>query len=140
MAPVQRLRQLFKQYGMVATGVHLSVGLSTLTAFYVILSRNVDAAGLLAKTPLARWSMSDHQREMLETSDLKTEQSETPASRKTSWLAGGSTLAVAILCNKATLPLRIPITIALTRPVHQFLVRQGWIRAKVSADALKGNP
>lgn len=34
---------------------------------------------------------------------------------------GGSTLALAILCNKALFPIRTPITLALTPPVARFL-------------------
>jgi hypothetical protein len=37
--------------------------------------------------------------------------------------SSGGTLALALLCNKALIPVRIPITIALTPPVARLLAR-----------------
>ena len=36
----------------------------------------------------------------------------------------GGALALAVLCNKALFPIRVPITIALTPPIARFLARR----------------
>lgn len=39
-------------------------------------------------------------------------------------ISGGSALVLAILCNKALLPVRVPLTFALTPPIARFLARR----------------
>ena len=42
-------------------------------------------------------------------------------------LVGGTgAIALAFLCNKALIPLRVPITVAVTPPVWRFFVRRGF--------------
>jgi len=42
---------------------------------------------------------------------------------------GGSSLALAFLCNKALFPIRTPITLALTPPVARFLRKKNLIKS-----------
>ncbi|KAH7352735.1 hypothetical protein KP509_19G061200 [Ceratopteris richardii] len=39
-------------------------------------------------------------------------------------VSGGSALVLAILCNKALFPVRVPLTMALTPPIARFLTRR----------------
>ncbi|KAH7387864.1 hypothetical protein KP509_16G045900 [Ceratopteris richardii] len=39
-------------------------------------------------------------------------------------VSSGGALVLAILCNKALLPVRVPLTIALTPPIARFLARR----------------
>ncbi|KAJ0076611.1 hypothetical protein Patl1_36015 [Pistacia atlantica] len=45
--------------------------------------------------------------------------------------SSGGALALALLCNKALFPIRVPITIALTPPVARFLARRKVIKSSV---------
>jgi hypothetical protein len=40
----------------------------------------------------------------------------------------GGALTLAVLCNKALFPIRVPITIAVTPPLARFLARRGIIK------------
>eukprot|EP00271_Cylindrocystis_brebissonii_P017834 TRINITY_DN4800_c0_g2_i1.p1 TRINITY_DN4800_c0_g2~~TRINITY_DN4800_c0_g2_i1.p1 ORF type:complete len:238 (-),score=10.69 TRINITY_DN4800_c0_g2_i1:542-1192(-) len=40
-------------------------------------------------------------------------------------LGGGGSLALAFVCNKAILPIRVPLTFLLTPPVHRTLLKWG---------------
>lgn len=42
--------------------------------------------------------------------------------------SSGGALALAVLCNKALFPIRVPITVALTPPVARFLARRKIIK------------
>ena len=44
--------------------------------------------------------------------------------KKSALISGGSALVLAILCNKAMFPVRVPLTFALTPPVARFLARR----------------
>ena len=43
----------------------------------------------------------------------------------------GGALALAVLCNKALFPIRVPITIALTPPIARFLARRRILKNNV---------
>ncbi|XP_071717522.1 uncharacterized protein [Rutidosis leptorrhynchoides] len=43
-------------------------------------------------------------------------------------VSSGGALALAVLCNKALFPVRVPITIALTPPIARFLARRQIIK------------
>lgn len=42
--------------------------------------------------------------------------------------SSGGAIALAILCNKALFPIRVPITLALTPPIARFLARRRIIK------------
>jgi len=125
-----RLRELFSKYGKVGLGVHMSVSAISIAGLYVAIENNVDVESLLAKIGL-----QSHSKEVLgEDSGVANEemQSEKPTKGKleSSELlkSGGGALALAVLCNKALFPVRVPITIALTPPIARFLARRRLIK------------
>lgn len=105
-----RIQQLFKQYGRTAVGVHLAVYTASFTGLYVAIERGLDPHKLLSQYGL----LSD--KAVKEDGD----------SDKRGWFANllsgpGSTVALAFLCNKALLPVRVPITVGLTPAVARLL-------------------
>lgn len=125
-----RLRELFSKYGKVGLGVHMSVSAISIAGLYVAIENNVDVESLLDKIGL-----QSHSKEVLgEDSGAADEemQSEKPTKGKleSSELlkSGGGALALAVLCNKALFPVRVPITIALTPPIARFLARRRLIK------------
>jgi len=125
-----RLRELFSKYGKVGLGVHMSVSAISVAGIYVAIQNKVDVESLLAKVGL--------QNRLKEVPDEDSGavneemQSENPKKGKleSSELlkSGGGALALAILCNKALFPVRVPITIFLTPPIARFLARRGLIK------------
>lgn len=125
-----RLRELFSKYGKVGLGVHMSVSAISIASLYVAIQNNVDVESLLAKIGL-----HSHSKEVLveESGAVNEEmQSQNPKKGKleTSELikSGGGALALAVLCNKALFPVRVPITIGLTPPIARFLARRRLIK------------
>lgn len=134
-----RVKDLFRKYGRVALGVHLVV----YATFFAGALRAVPRRRAAARRPPARrspplrWhpagcyvavdSKADV-RGLLARVGLLSERSydeaeaEAGEAGKGSWLeraasGGGSSLALAFICNKALFPVRTPITLALTPPV-----------------------
>ncbi|KAG2308015.1 hypothetical protein Bca4012_083028 [Brassica carinata] len=101
-----RLKEIVKKYGKVALGVHFSVSGVSISGFYIAIKNNVDVESLLDKYQIPWFS------------DEKVSSEE--KSRQLAKSAGGA-LALAVLCNKALFPIRVPITMALTPPIARFL-------------------
>ena len=110
-----RVRQLFKKYGKVALGVHLGVYSTFLAGCYIAVDQKVDVKGMLENIGLVK----------------TPEEGEEPGWLSKSLSGGGSTIAMAILLNKAMFPIRTPITLGLTPYVARVLGR----RAATKADA-----
>lgn len=117
-----RLKEFVKKYGKVALGVHFSVSGASISGFYIAIKNNVDVESLLDKYQIP-WFSKDKphpsldldlnpEGEALGTSDNKTKQLAKSA---------GGALALAVLCNKALFPIRVPITMALTPPIARLL-------------------
>ncbi|KAE9448621.1 hypothetical protein C3L33_19488, partial [Rhododendron williamsianum] len=142
-----RFRELLKKYGKVALGVHFSVSAASITGLYVAINNNVDVESLLAKVGMKGVEEKTAQKEEQSTiqnppqSNLGTSDGfvveETAAAaaavkkrNRTAELAAssGGALALAVLCNKALFPIRVPITIALTPPIARFLARRQIIK------------
>ncbi|KAF7142496.1 hypothetical protein RHSIM_Rhsim05G0054100 [Rhododendron simsii] len=144
-----RFRELLKKYGKVALGVHFSVSAASITGLYVAINNNVDVESMLAKVGMKGVEEKTVQKEEqstiqnppqsnLETSDgFVVEETAAAAVKKrnrTAELAAssGGALALAVLCNKALFPIRVPITIALTPPIARFLARRQIIKNNLS--------
>lgn len=128
-----RLRELFSKYGKVGLGVHMSVSAISIAGLYVAIENNVDVESLLAKIGL-----HSHSKEVLdEDSGAANEEMQSEKQRKgkldsSEFLkSGGGALALAVLCNKALFPVRVPITIALTPPIARFLARRRLIKDNI---------
>ncbi|KAF5443766.1 hypothetical protein F2P56_036300 [Juglans regia] len=139
-----RFRELLKKYGKVALGVHFSVSAASITGLYVAIKNNVDVESLLEKLHMGGVGSSTKDHSPPETSSSSSDgfmiEEDIPVSEtqstvvweekkrnRTAELAAstGGALALAVLCNKALFPIRVPITIALTPPVARFLARRG---------------
>ncbi|KAL8260427.1 hypothetical protein R6Q59_028380 [Mikania micrantha] len=51
--------------------------------------------------------------------------------------SSGGALALAVLCNKALFPIRVPITIAVTPPIARFLARRQIIKTSLNRSLIK---
>ena len=144
----KRFRDLTVKYGRVALGVHLSVSALSVSACYIAIKNSVDVEGALEYVGLVSAERSKEasqiQLEMNHGSQegvLQVEGEQREAAKgnngffssmvdvdKIKKLAtgGGGALALALLCNKVLIPVRIPITLALTPRVHRYLKSRGF--------------
>lgn len=142
-----RFREFLKKYGKVAMGVHFSVSAASISGLYVAIKSNVDVESILQNLHMGGLTGKDHAPEP-ETSSFsdgfaREEEEKTHSTvlieekqkkrNRTAELAAssGGALALAVLCNKALFPIRVPITIALTPPVARFLARRKIIKTNV---------
>ncbi|XP_041010200.1 uncharacterized protein LOC121254284 [Juglans microcarpa x Juglans regia] len=144
-----RFRELLKKYGKVALGVHFSVSAVSITGLYVAIKNNVDVESMLEKLHMGGVGSStkDHAPPEASSSSSSSDgfvvENERPTSESQSTVvmeekkrnrvaeltaSTGGALALAVLCNKALFPIRVPITIALTPPMARFLARRGIVK------------
>ncbi|CAJ1824968.1 unnamed protein product [Sphenostylis stenocarpa] len=119
-----RFRELMKKYGKVAIGVHLGVSTVSITGIYVAIKNNVDVEAILEKFHMG--AVSDQQNPNPTDDDTSP-----PSKNRTAQLvtSAGGAFTLAILCNKALFPVRVPITVALTPPIARFLARRNIIKS-----------
>mmetsp|Transcript_16319 Transcript_16319/g.48931 ORF Transcript_16319/g.48931 Transcript_16319/m.48931 type:complete len:120 (+) Transcript_16319:361-720(+) len=114
---MSQIKDLFRKYGKVAVGVHLTVYATTFAGLYTAVKNKVDVESTLVKYGL-----------------LSERDPDTPPEgwfQKT--LAGGGSAALlAFLCNKALMPVRAPITIGLTPMVARAFRQHAASKGKVS--------
>ncbi|QCE12430.1 uncharacterized protein C106.07c [Vigna unguiculata] len=123
-----RFRELMKKYGKVALGVHLSVSTVSITSLYVAIKNNVDVEAILEKFHMG--AVSD--QENPNPNPIDEDASQPPKNRTAQVAASaGGAFTLAILCNKALFPVRVPITVALTPPIARFLARRNIIKSGV---------
>ena len=142
-----RFRELIKKYGKVALGVHFTVSAASVSGLYIAIKNNLDVESFLQNfhinpsppqppsepNPQAQTSSSSSSSPdgfvMEETNGSQNQPTVVVEEKKlnrTAELAAstGGALALAVLCNKALFPIRVPITIALTPPIARFLARR----------------
>ncbi|GAB4853149.1 hypothetical protein Ancab_017334 [Ancistrocladus abbreviatus] len=151
-----RFRELLKKYGKVALGVHCSVSAASITGLYIAIKNNVDVESMLEKLGVGavkdepqQLEQHNHQLQLPSVTndgdfvgEGRVQQqlggpADQPKKRnRTAELAAssGGALALAILCNKALFPIRVPITIALTPPIARFLARRNIVKHSVVID------
>lgn len=139
MAFSGRIKELVKKYGKVAVGVHLSVSCASIAGLYVAINNNVDVEAVFRRfgmspgvtvdgeaspAPASRdGPLPPRPSEVLQ-EETERERERQPRNRTVELVASsGGALGLAILCNKALLPVRIPITMVLTPPVARALSR-----------------
>ncbi|ONK64402.1 uncharacterized protein A4U43_C07F25480 [Asparagus officinalis] len=142
MAFSARMKDLMKKYGKVALGVHLSGSPSpSIGGLYVAINNKRRCRVPLPQDrPLSPASMTLALSPSSATrhGSSSTPASPLPAAAEAALLRGtgrtelaassGGALALALLCNKALFPVRVPITIALTPPIARFLRRRNLIK------------
>ncbi|KAL9415495.1 hypothetical protein AB3S75_043731 [Citrus x aurantiifolia] len=156
-----RFRELLKKYGKVALGVHFSVSAASVSGLYIAIKNNVDVESLLDAWHLPGLSSENPEevsssssqstgkiplegREVHheggigsisnggESTVVIREEGKKERNRTAELAASsGGALALAVLCNKALFPIRVPITIALTPPVARFLARRRIFKTNV---------
>ncbi|MED6159346.1 hypothetical protein PIB30_041500 [Stylosanthes scabra] len=130
-----RFRELVKKYGKVAVGVHCSVSAASIAGLYVAIRNNVDVESLLEKFHMG--TVSDKQNpnsdnpnpnssssvDSVDSVVVNVDEGEQKPKSKTAQLAAsaGGAFTLALLCNKALFPVRVPITVMLTPPIARFL-------------------
>ncbi|XP_052194013.1 uncharacterized protein LOC127802319 [Diospyros lotus] len=132
-----RFRELLRKYGKVALGVHFSVSAASMTGLYIAIKNNVDVEAVLEKVGMGG-GVSTANREQEQTPPISHQSDvdeivQNKKRNRTAELAAssGGALALALLCNKALFPIRVPITVALTPPVARFLARRRIIKNSV---------
>lgn len=134
MAFTARMKELMRKYGKVAVGVHVSVSCASIAGLYVAINNNVDVDAIFSRfgmhvrneAPPAPAPAPSTPDEIPSFPTIITgeEAQERPRNRTRELVASsGGALALALMCNKALFPVRVPITIALTPPVSRFLAR-----------------
>ncbi|KAI8028517.1 hypothetical protein LOK49_LG02G03931 [Camellia lanceoleosa] len=140
-----RFRELLKKYGKVAVGVHFSVSAASISGLYIAIKSNVDVESMLEKVgfPAAKQEENEETKlpqsnpdgfifEEMESTVTMMEMKKKNRNRTAELAASsGGAFALAVLCNKALFPIRVPITIALTPPVARFLARRQIIKNSV---------
>ncbi|KAL3843352.1 hypothetical protein ACJIZ3_000755 [Penstemon smallii] len=134
-----RFKEFLKKYGKVGFGVHFSVSAASITGLYVAIKNNVDVESMLEKVGMPSLSkdkeipnMPSENLEVTTISDSGFMNEKKEKNRTTELVASsGGALALAVLINKALLPVRVPITFALTPPVARFLARRNLIKTNL---------
>lgn len=116
-----RFKELFKKYGKVALGVHLSVSGASVTGLYVAIKNNVDVESVFERFGIG---VAKEDENLPDSNEINTHDHNKRNRTKELAASSGGALAVAVLCNKALFPVRVPITIALTPPISRFLARR----------------
>ncbi|XP_071688846.1 uncharacterized protein [Rutidosis leptorrhynchoides] len=133
-----RVGELIRKYGKVAVGVHVSVSAASITGLYIAIKNNVDVESVLEhirfkqlESVLEKVGMGGPKDDVeISDSTVNDSNSEMKQKNRTAELAAssGGALALAVLCNKALFPVRVPITVALTPPIARFLARRQIIK------------
>ncbi|KAB2091835.1 hypothetical protein E1A91_A03G225300v1 [Gossypium mustelinum] len=141
-----RFKQFLKKYGKVALGVHFTVSGVSITGLYVAIKNNVDVESLFDKLHLPGFSNDQkNQNPPSQSTESDGFLIEEPIGEKSTAVVGekqrnrtaelaastGGALALAVLCNKALIPVRVPITVALTPPIARFLAKRRIIKNSV---------
>ncbi|KAI5067700.1 hypothetical protein GOP47_0018228 [Adiantum capillus-veneris] len=143
-----RLRELVSKYGKVAVAVHMSVSTISISGFYVAIKNNMDVESALQRFGLLGKDVEEalHREEQVPAHSPNGEEDRPHSDSDHAWghsasehdgtskdsnsqkekalMSSGSVLVLAVLCNKALLPLRVPLTVALTPPIARFLARR----------------
>ncbi|KAL3702185.1 hypothetical protein R1sor_020207 [Riccia sorocarpa] len=120
-----RLKELFNKYGKVAIAVHLTVSTLSYGSCYVAIKNNVDVKELLQRVGLVSSESTEQEESKDGTVFKKISGSKV--------LEEGGAFAVAFLCNKALIPVRVPLTVVLTPPIARMWAR----RRTLTVEALK---
>ncbi|KAF2917309.1 hypothetical protein DAI22_09g182400 [Oryza sativa Japonica Group] len=120
-----RMKELMRKYGKVAIGVHLSVSCASITGLYVAIDNNVDVDAIFRRIGISpSGGVAGDEAAETPTPSAAVPEEAPPRNRTRELVASsGGALALALMCNKALLPVRVPVTLALTPPVARFLAR-----------------
>lgn len=106
----ERVRLLFRKYGKIGVATHLSIYAATFSGCYYAAESNVNLA-----RHLEGWGLL---------SDRDVAEDKDPDKRgiiARNLTNSGSSFALAFLCTKALLPVRVPLTVAITPAIARVL-------------------
>ncbi|XP_065867239.1 uncharacterized protein [Euphorbia lathyris] len=127
-----RLKEILKKYGKVAFVVHCSVSAASITGLYIAIKNNVDVESLFDRLHLPGISAKESDKQSQDGSATTETAADVEKKRnRAAELAAsaGGAFTMALLCNKALFPIRVPITLAVTPPLAKFLARRGIIKS-----------
>lgn len=114
---MSQVKDLFRKYGKVAVGVHLTVYAASFAGLYMAAKSKMDVESVLVKYGLL--------------SEREADQPPDGWLQKT-LAGGGSAVVLAFICNKALMPIRAPITIGITPMVARALRQHAANKGSVS--------
>ncbi|KAM1684392.1 hypothetical protein ACFXTN_032460 [Malus domestica] len=107
-----RFKELLKKYGKVALGVHFLVSTASIASLYVAIKSNVGVESLPAKLHMGNVSFKDETPPSFTSGNRQSTavvvENERNRTAELTASTGGA-LKLALLCNKALLPIRVPI-------------------------------
>ncbi|KNE55199.1 hypothetical protein AMAG_01115 [Allomyces macrogynus ATCC 38327] len=133
-----KLRQLFKDYGRPAFFVYMAISTIDLSLSFVAVYSGVDVEKLVdtAKAYLTQWGLWEFavdQDDVDELHGLNHPDGEVSAPAAPATTNGKNqslltTFLIAYAFHKLLLPIRVPITVAVTPAVVRYLRRWGWLK------------
>lgn len=127
-----QFRTLVRKYGFTAMGTYFTISATTFWTLYVAIENNVDVKGSLqVPSRLDFFDLKDQDWGLLPSQTKETEQQ---LAENTRWYkkliseGKGGSIALAFLCTKALVPIKIPVAMSLTPTVHKCLTSLGLIR------------
>ncbi|KAM1244285.1 hypothetical protein EV2_036735 [Malus domestica] len=130
VATRDRFKELLNKYGKVALGVHFSVSTASIASLYVAIKSNVGVESLLAKLHMGNVSFKDETSPSFTLGNRQSTavvvENERNRTAELTALTGGA-LTLALLCNKALLPIRVP---------NPLFIKTGELRTKQAGRGL----
>ncbi|KAI9179928.1 DUF1279 super [Blastocladiella emersonii ATCC 22665] len=134
LSGMARLRKLFKDYGRPAFAVYMAISTVDLTLSFIAVYSGVDVERVVdvAKAYLEKWGLwrfavdEAEERELrhtIEGDDTGVADSAKPKDKSLL-----TTFLIAYAFHKLLLPIRVPITAAVTPGVVRYLRRWGWMK------------
>ncbi|KAJ3372309.1 hypothetical protein GGF31_002172 [Allomyces arbusculus] len=135
-----KLRQLFKDYGRPAFFVYMAISTVDLSLSFVAVYSGVDVEKLVdtAKAYLTQWGLWEFAVDQDDVDELhglnhpdgEGENAVAPATPATTPKNQSllTTFLIAYAFHKLLLPIRVPITVAVTPAVVRYLRRWGWLK------------
>jgi hypothetical protein len=122
MWDLAQLRAALKRYGRAGIVTYLGLSSMVTCGFYVAIERNVDVRGMLGMPKPG------------EEGGAEGSASAMPPWLQSALAGPGSHLALAVLCSKAMIPIKLPVAVALTPYVARLERRLFGSRAAAAAN------
>jgi len=114
-----QFRGFVRKYGFTAIGTYFTISTATFWGLYFAIENNFDVKGSLQE-----WGLLP----------IQTKETEAVLAENTRWYkrliseGKGGSIALAFVCTKALVPIKIPVAMSLTPVVHRCLRSMGLIK------------
>ena len=132
-----QFRGLVRKYGVTAIGTYFTISAATFWGLYFAIENKFDVKGTL-QVPSVIFTISFNSPSVVSQKwsllPSQTQESEEQLAANTRWYkrlvseGKGSSIALAFLCTKALVPVKIPVAMSLTPIVHRCLRSIGLIK------------